>query len=136
MENFDKEENDKYSNPLVKIVPNDCSIEKYVESMWRKQDNTVSIILMNEESFHPAYIYGGGNLLALNSDKIEPIEIVDLFYKYIHVMGLKYPKELENFFNLLDCHFYRLLGAKSHSLVTSIYIEIYNHEIPDDEQEN
>lgn len=75
------------------------------------------------------------NFLIVRKNSSQFVTAFDLLCKIYHVLNLKYPVELTNFLNFIDCYLFEILDKKIPS-VSSLFIILNSINTAESDSEN
>ncbi|XP_074100641.1 uncharacterized protein LOC141528473 [Cotesia typhae] len=132
-----RDENDDDSEPLktnafpnrdlLKIVADGTNLINYVKEVKKRQVTNIQpyLILVKGQDTETFFIEGDNWLMNVKQNST-PIAAFNLLYKLFYVLNLKYPDNLQNFYNFIDCYIFAMKDVQPRSSVSALHV-VFNH---------
>ncbi|CAH2085699.1 unnamed protein product [Euphydryas editha] len=117
---------------LLKIVAYGTDLTNYVKDLKERQITNIQpyLVLVKGQDTETCFVEGDNWFIKMNQ-KSTPIAAFNLLYKLFYVLNLKYPDNLQNFYNFIDCYIFAMKEVQPRSSVSSLHV-VFNNTLLND----
>lgn len=117
---------------LLRYVSEGTNVPNFEDTIRKNASGNIQpyLIMVAGQEENSIFVVADGLFLNI-PDNADLITAFDLLYKSFYTFNVKYPKNLQNFYNFFDYYIFKM-NVKAYSTVSSLHINIINMKLEDD----